>query len=72
MDTFSYCTNSHAFYQYKVSANDLSDAIDIIRLKFNFKKLEKNNCLPIEIWHGEKDRRLFTFDDLNNITKIYK
>ena len=72
METFSYSTNSHIFNQQKISAENLENAKEVIRKKLNFKKLEKFDMLPVEIWSGEKHRRDFTFETLKEITKIYK
>jgi hypothetical protein len=72
MKVFSYCTNSHILNQQKIYAENLEDAKELIRKKHNFKKLDKLEYLPIEIWEGDKQRNDFTFETLKEITKIYK
>ena len=69
---YSYCTNSSILHQYTITADDLEHAKSVIRKKLNFKFLEKHDLLPVEIWQGEKKRKDFTFETLNEITKIYK
>jgi hypothetical protein len=72
MKTFSYCTNSPILCTHRLEAEDLSTAIKRVRDKLSFKWLEKHDCLPAEIWEGEKERQDFTFEELCLITKVYK